>query len=311
MWTPAIRRQHSRNPLRYGSDLADAEWEIIASFMPVVRRRLRSTAGSCASAAKDYSRRSTIIWSRAIANGSGGRRARVSRNSRQPSLDKLGMRASRRPSPAALAATMRARRSRAASGTPWSTQMGERCWSRSTWLTFRIATAPFRCSKTRESLPVHQARLRQRLRRPTGQGLHLDRHRGRQATRRPSWLRRPATTKGRRALFAWINRNRRLVKDFEGTVASAETFLYAASSCCSRDDRGHLTQVGRALEQLGVEHIGAYSPRASRRGAPAGQAHHSSGQRKGQDGRSENWRISMAILSPTLPSASTRKISND
>ena len=29
--------------------------------------------------------------------------------------------------------------------------------------------------------------------------------------------------------FAWINRNRRLAKDFEATVASAETFLYAAS----------------------------------------------------------------------------------
>lgn len=29
--------------------------------------------------------------------------------------------------------------------------------------------------------------------------------------------------------FAWINRNRRLAKDFEGTVASAQAFLYAAS----------------------------------------------------------------------------------
>ena len=29
--------------------------------------------------------------------------------------------------------------------------------------------------------------------------------------------------------FAWINRNRRLAKDFEGTISSAETFLYAAS----------------------------------------------------------------------------------
>jgi len=28
--------------------------------------------------------------------------------------------------------------------------------------------------------------------------------------------------------FAWINRNRRLAKDFEGTIASAETFFYAA-----------------------------------------------------------------------------------
>jgi transposase len=29
--------------------------------------------------------------------------------------------------------------------------------------------------------------------------------------------------------FAWIGRNRRLAKDFEATVASAEAFLYAAS----------------------------------------------------------------------------------
>lgn len=29
--------------------------------------------------------------------------------------------------------------------------------------------------------------------------------------------------------FAWINRNRRLAKDFEATVASAEAFLHAAS----------------------------------------------------------------------------------
>ncbi len=30
--------------------------------------------------------------------------------------------------------------------------------------------------------------------------------------------------------FAWINRNRRLAKDFEATIASAEAFLYAASA---------------------------------------------------------------------------------
>ena len=29
--------------------------------------------------------------------------------------------------------------------------------------------------------------------------------------------------------FAWLNRNRRLAKDFEGTIASAAAFLYAAS----------------------------------------------------------------------------------
>lgn len=30
--------------------------------------------------------------------------------------------------------------------------------------------------------------------------------------------------------FAWINRNRRLAKDFEATIASVEAFLYAASA---------------------------------------------------------------------------------
>ena len=34
MWTEATRRQHSRDHLRYGSDLTDEEWEIIAPFMP-------------------------------------------------------------------------------------------------------------------------------------------------------------------------------------------------------------------------------------------------------------------------------------
>lgn len=30
-------------------------------------------------------------------------------------------------------------------------------------------------------------------------------------------------------LFAWINRNRRVAKDFEATIESARAFLYAAS----------------------------------------------------------------------------------
>ena len=34
MWTPTTRRQHSREHLRYGSDLTDAEWAIIAPFLP-------------------------------------------------------------------------------------------------------------------------------------------------------------------------------------------------------------------------------------------------------------------------------------
>ena len=34
MWTPATRRHHSRASLRYETDLTDAEWAVIAPFMP-------------------------------------------------------------------------------------------------------------------------------------------------------------------------------------------------------------------------------------------------------------------------------------
>ena len=35
-------------------------------------------------------------------------------------------------------------------------------------------------------------------------------------------------------LFAWINRNRCLAKDFGATIASAKTFFYAASVILTR-----------------------------------------------------------------------------
>jgi putative transposase len=34
MWTPATRRQHSREGLRYETDLTDAEWVVIAPHLP-------------------------------------------------------------------------------------------------------------------------------------------------------------------------------------------------------------------------------------------------------------------------------------
>jgi transposase len=38
MWTPMTRQQHSRDHLRYGSDLTDSEWAIIAPLLPPVRK---------------------------------------------------------------------------------------------------------------------------------------------------------------------------------------------------------------------------------------------------------------------------------
>lgn len=44
MWTPTTRRQHSREGLRYQTDLTDAEWALIEPFMPKPRARGRPRA---------------------------------------------------------------------------------------------------------------------------------------------------------------------------------------------------------------------------------------------------------------------------
>ena len=41
MWTPTTRAQHSRAGLRYGSDLTDTEWTILAPLLPPTRARKR------------------------------------------------------------------------------------------------------------------------------------------------------------------------------------------------------------------------------------------------------------------------------
>jgi transposase len=41
MWTPATRRQHSREGLRYETDLTDAEWALIEPYLPKPRERGR------------------------------------------------------------------------------------------------------------------------------------------------------------------------------------------------------------------------------------------------------------------------------
>src|SRR3712207_48267 len=46
MWTPATRRQHSRDHLRYESDLTDTEWAVIAPLMPAPKPRGRPWARS-------------------------------------------------------------------------------------------------------------------------------------------------------------------------------------------------------------------------------------------------------------------------
>ena len=44
MWTPATRRRHSREHLRYASDLTDAEWALLEPLLPPPRRTGRPRA---------------------------------------------------------------------------------------------------------------------------------------------------------------------------------------------------------------------------------------------------------------------------
>ena len=41
MWTPTTRRQHSRDHLRYETDLTDAEWALVEPLMPKPKERGR------------------------------------------------------------------------------------------------------------------------------------------------------------------------------------------------------------------------------------------------------------------------------
>jgi transposase len=44
MWTPTTRKQHSRSTLRYQTDLTDAEWRLIEPHLPAARRTGRPRA---------------------------------------------------------------------------------------------------------------------------------------------------------------------------------------------------------------------------------------------------------------------------
>ena len=48
MWTPATRQQHSRDGLRYETDLTDAEWALIEPLMPKPHAEDGPGDGRCA-----------------------------------------------------------------------------------------------------------------------------------------------------------------------------------------------------------------------------------------------------------------------
>ena len=153
MWTVEQRQAHDRAGLRYPSDLTDAEWALVEPFVPPARRggRRRTVDGrevlngifyvlatGCQWRAlpKDLPPRSTVhgyltLWAR---DGTLRRlhhalfvqaRERAGREA-SPTvaiIDSQSVRSAEKGAPASTRrATTRARRSRARSGTSWSTR---------------------------------------------------------------------------------------------------------------------------------------------------------------------------------------------
>jgi len=96
------------------------------------------------------------------------------------------------------------------------------------------------------------------------------------------------------------------------TLYGPRLALFHARPRRARSTASHLTQVGRALEQLGVEHIGAFSPQAERpfgAGVPdaSGPAAKETQARRDHDGRGSQTLSSTTSICPPTNAAPIRR----
>lgn len=258
MWTPATRRQHSRDHLRYGSDLSDAEWEIIAPFMPPPARTGRPRLWTMREImnAIFYVLRSGCAW-RLLpkdfppTNTVYGWFLRFRRDGLFETINHhLVMadreRGGREASPSAAVIDSQSVRTVEAGG-PRGYDAAKKIKGRKRHAMVdtdgralvihahaadvqdRDGAVPL-LKASRRSFPfvelafADSAYNAERVTNATAIAIEIVRKIAGQAgfqvlPRR--WV--------VERFFAWINRNRRLAKDFEATIASAQTFLYAAS----------------------------------------------------------------------------------
>jgi transposase len=258
MWTPATRQQHSRDGLRYASDVTDAEWRILEPLLPPPPLRGRRRAWSWREIVNAifYVLRSGCVWRLLPKNFPPWRTvyrwfARLrdsgvleSLNQHLVMLDRE--RGGREASPTAAVIDSQSVKT-TESGGPRGYDAGKKVKGRKRQAmvdtdgrALVLQAQPASVQDRDGAGPVLRA---SRRRWPfVALGYADSGYVGeRVSTASPiriEIVRKPEGQIGfavhaRRwvveRFFAWIGRNRRLAKDFEATIASAEAFLYAAS----------------------------------------------------------------------------------